>query len=252
MNRTLFALVAAATGLSAVPAQADTLLAQQDYDNPAYIAPGVGVVASDDIEETATAGAWNAAGWSGTYVANRSTGNPAGLSFATLSGLAPNSAVRIGSGVLGFLESWDSTDGGCCAPDYLDIFINGTLVASLTANNALGTVEDYSGATELFDGVESNFVQHFGGGDTLIDFSTASFANSFADANGNWTLAAQARGAGWQGGGDEGWGIDNWSIYGTIAQAGVPEPSTWAMMILGIGVIGGAMRRKASASLRLA
>ena len=30
----------------------------------------------------------------------------------------------------------------------------------------------------------------------------------------------------------------------SIVQAGVPEPSTWAMMILGLGLIGGAMRRR--------
>lgn len=30
----------------------------------------------------------------------------------------------------------------------------------------------------------------------------------------------------------------------SIVQAGVPEPSTWGMMILGLGLIGGAMRRR--------
>lgn len=33
-------------------------------------------------------------------------------------------------------------------------------------------------------------------------------------------------------------------IYTTSALAGVPEPATWGMMILGFGAIGGAMRRR--------
>jgi len=32
--------------------------------------------------------------------------------------------------------------------------------------------------------------------------------------------------------------------YDTLAAAGIPEPSTWAMMILGFGLIGGAVRRR--------
>lgn len=35
------------------------------------------------------------------------------------------------------------------------------------------------------------------------------------------------------------------SLYG-IAVAGVPEPATWAMLILGFGVVGGSLRRRAA------
>lgn len=241
-------------GLTASPALADDLLVSVDYDNPAFVAGGVSVVTDDvGFEEIASVGAWNAAGWAGQYYVNRTTGNPAGLSFATLSGLAPNSGVRIGSGVLGFLESWDSTNGsGGFTPDYLDIFLNGVLVASLTSDNASGSIETYSGATELFDGQEVNGTHFYS--DTLVDLSTATFANSFADASGNWTLGIQARGAGWQGSGDEGWGLDNWSIFGTVARGAVPEPATWGMMLLGFGMIGGAMRhrRKVAANVSFA
>ena len=38
----------------------------------------------------------------------------------------------------------------------------------------------------------------------------------------------------------------------TLAIAAVPEPATWAMMILGFGLIGGAMRNRKSATTRLA
>ncbi|RYG65642.1 PEP-CTERM sorting domain-containing protein, partial [bacterium] len=42
-----------------------------------------------------------------------------------------------------------------------------------------------------------------------------------------------------------GTGGSRWSTWvGVINAAGVPEPSTWAMLILGFGVIGGAVRRQ--------
>lgn len=241
MAKSFNALALAAGVILAAPAHAAVV-----YSNNFDAAPGVaaGVTAADNFSgtEAATAGAWNADGWSGIYSVNRTTGNPAGLTSLTLSGLQANSAVTIDSAIFGFLESWDSTDGGCCSPDYVDIFINGVLVASLTANNALGTVELYGGATELYDGVQVNANGYYS--DTLVDFSTAGFANSFADGAGNWTFGIQASGAGWQGGSDEAWGIDDIQILGTVAQGVVPEPSAWALIILGFGAAGAAMRRK--------
>ncbi|KQT34617.1 hypothetical protein ASG29_00090 [Sphingomonas sp. Leaf412] len=40
-------------------------------------------------------------------------------------------------------------------------------------------------------------------------------------------------------------GVDG-QYTGTLSLAGVPEPTTWALMILGMGAIGGAMRRRAA------
>lgn len=247
MRNWILSLMAVGAGLAAIPAQADVLLASQNYDDPIFVAPGVGAGGSPGDFNTATVGAWNAVGWAGVYFDNRATGNPAELSSLTLSGLAPNSAVRIGSGILGFLESWDSSDGGGgYGPDYLDIFINGSLVASLTTNTALGTVEDYAGAVELFEGVQANDLYGYYS-DVLIDLSTASFGTTLADGAGVWTLGIQARGAGWQGSTDEGWGVDNLSFYGTIApprNGAVPEPASWMMMIGGLGLAGAAIRRQ--------
>lgn len=238
----LFGVLAGIAGLSSNAANAAELVYDIDFETPTYTAPGVTSSIANFAIESATAGPWNAAGWSIVYGVNRTTGNPAGQTLITLSGLAANSAVSIGSGVLGFLESWDSYNGGCCNPDYLDVFINGALVATMTADNAFpGSIEDYDGATELFDGVQANANGYYS--DTLVDLSTAAFANSFADGSGTWTLGIRARGGGWQGGSDEGWGFDNLAIYGDVVRTGaVPEPATWAMMILGFGAIGGMMR----------
>jgi hypothetical protein len=47
--------------------------------------------------------------------------------------------------------------------------------------------------------------------------------------------------------------VQNASTFGSLLQAGaVPEPSTWAMMLVGVGVIGGALRRRGKAALAAA
>lgn len=44
---------------------------------------------------------------------------------------------------------------------------------------------------------------------------------------------------------DTGLAVDNFSITATLAPVAlVPEPSTWALLILGFGAVGGAMRRR--------
>lgn len=49
---------------------------------------------------------------------------------------------------------------------------------------------------------------------------------------------------------DESWGVDNLLITDDLTgvPGAVPEPSTWAMLILGFGVLGGALRRSRGAS----
>lgn len=50
---------------------------------------------------------------------------------------------------------------------------------------------------------------------------------------------------------DDGLGIDDFRLSASVAAA-VPEPATWAMMIGGFGVVGGALRRRRSADARKA
>lgn len=40
-------------------------------------------------------------------------------------------------------------------------------------------------------------------------------------------------------------------VTGLTASAGVPEPATWGLMILGFGAVGGAMRRRRSAAAKV-
>ncbi|WP_375290563.1 PEPxxWA-CTERM sorting domain-containing protein [Qipengyuania sp.] len=50
-----------------------------------------------------------------------------------------------------------------------------------------------------------------------------------------------------------GTGFHRWSTWVSVVDAGfVPEPSTWVMLILGFGMIGGAMRRQRAQTVRIA
>lgn len=47
-------------------------------------------------------------------------------------------------------------------------------------------------------------------------------------------------------GSDHGLAVDNFRLSATLAQtAAVPEPSTWALLVLGFGVVGASLRRRA-------
>jgi PEP-CTERM motif len=220
----------------ATPAQA-AFLASFSFDSSAVGAPGVtGGFSGVTGFETAAAGPWNAGGWSGNYIANRSFGNPASSTKLTLNNIPGHTAIDANF-VLGFLESWDSING-TVIPDFLDLLIDGNLVAQLTANNASGTVENFGGGTILAHYVQANGNGYFT--DTLVDMSTASFLN-FAHTASTLTLEIRASGFGWQGGSDEAWGIDNVALAYTPS---VPEPASWALMIAGFGLTGAAMRRR--------
>jgi hypothetical protein len=235
-------LLASALGLMAVPAQA-TIIYSNDFDGSETLAAGVTATIAGGSDGHATTGAWNANGWSGLFLSNRTLGNPAAQTTITLSGLLPNSAVVV-TGIIGLLDSWDSNSGSGFAPDYLDFYINGSLVASMTTNTALGPIEDLQGATKLFSNVNVDSDSTYYS-DVLADLSSAAFLTSAADGSGVFTLAIGASGGGWQGGTDEGWGLDSLSVEGTAAPlAAVPEPASWALMIAGFGLIGAGLRRR--------
>ena len=228
------AVVAALSGNASA-----AILYSNDFDGNLVVGTGVSVagLTNGALDPGNTFG-----DWTGSYFRNNSAGNPALMSTLTLSNLAPHTQVSA-SFILGFLESWDSRDGGCCSPDNLDFYIDDVKVASLTARNALGTIEDFGGGS-----VTAHFVQANGNffySDTLVDMSSAPFLN-FAHTGATLKLGIQASGAGWQGGDDEAWGIDKVAI--TYDGRPVPEPSTWGMMVVGALLAGATLRRRVAAN----
>lgn len=219
------------------PAHADTLTAYtNNFDDPVTVADGV----------TATLTGWDYAvdieansygAWDGKRLFN--FGSAGTASVFTLSNLPTHTGISA-SFILGFLGSWDSSNGSAgLAPDYLDIFIDGTQVAQLTYNNVSGTVKQIGGGTLLAEYDPSfagpNFPQ------TVVDMSTASFL-TFGHTASTFTLSIAASGAGFTGGSDEEWGLDGLRV--DLTGTAVPEPSTWALLIAGFGLAGASLRRR--------
>jgi len=238
--RTLLCGVAAAALATSANA---ALLYQNNFDGNEATGAGVSGFFSLFPTEAASAGAWNAAGWAGNYGAYRTGGNPSAFGGLNLSGLATHTTISAGF-ILGFLESWDSYDGGCCSPDNLEIWIDGVQAGTLTYNNALGTVKDTDGGTVLFEYVQANGNGYYS--DTLVDASTIPYL-TFAHTASTLDLEFRVTGAGWQAGTDEGFGLDNVVLtYDGVRDPGpgIPEPATWALMIGGFGMAGAMLRRR--------
>jgi hypothetical protein len=229
--------------LSATSAHAQEVY-RNNFDPGGYfLAPGVtdsfSGLTQGATESAVVDGPINATGWAGNYWANRTggtpTGTPSNVSVLELTNLPAHSSVTL-QFLLGFLESWDSSDGNP-SPDLLDITLNGSpLLTGLTANNGSGTVESYGGGSELFDGAQINALQSYS--DTLVGYNLV-----FPHNSSTLSIGFGANGTGWQGGSDEGFGLDAFKIS-LDGVSGVPEPSTWAMMLFGFAALGVTLRRR--------
>jgi hypothetical protein len=207
----------------ASPASAASLLYSNDFDALPTLAPGVtaGGFTNGGLEAANTFGSWT-----GNYFANRSMGDPAVASVLTLSNLPAHSAVNI-SFILGFLESWDSSNPSPWSPDYLKIEVDGsTILDLLTISGAV----NYGGGTILADYVQANAQIYFS--DTLIDMAPSSALLSIPHSANSLSLSINAYGAGWQGGTDEAWGLDALTI--TYVPADSPNPVPGPLPLLGL------------------
>ena len=216
------------------------LIYSNDFDGNEVTGLGI-TVTPTNVSQTGTAlvGSWNAAGWAGTFLKNSSV-SPITTTQYVFSGIGAHSTISLG-GVLGLLDSWDSTNGSP-APDYLEVLIDGSVVAALTTNNASGSNIDLQGGTQLAYGEQvDSFIFY---DDTLVDFTSSGWA-TFAHSSSTLTVGFRAAGSGWQGDTDEAWGLDNFSVTaGRSTTGAVPEPASWAMMIGGLGLVGVTMRRR--------
>jgi hypothetical protein len=231
--------------LAATPAGAQVVYTN-NFDGGVTLGGGVGVIITNGAGTgTATSGTWNANGWKDNFLINASV-NPITTTEFAFSGLGAHTSISL-AGVVGMLDSWDSTNGSP-APDLLQVLVNGNVVATFTAANASGSITDAQGGTIIGQNVQGD--SHLFYNDTLVDFTGSAWA-TFAHTGSTLTIGFRAAGAGWQGGDDESWGLDNFRVTATNATTGgVPEPATWAMMLVGFGAVGGALRSRRKATVR--
>lgn len=154
-----------------------------------------------------------------------------------------------GSGSLLFtIDGYSTLDGLNFWEDDFTLTVNGTNVLQLSYDlggggsnaiftNTLGaTVSDRYWASDHWAINVS-----IGALPLLAGINSLSFA--YASPSGD-SLGGAGNHAGAQGLGDEGWGLSNIRLSGPGA---VPEPASWALMIGGMGLVGGALRRRRTA-----
>jgi hypothetical protein len=221
--------------LGALPANADTVYSN-DFSANANGFTGGSIETSPSSEQ---------------YLANfqRSTAT------LTISGLAANSTVSLAF-TLDVIASMDGKGPQGGGPDFFNIGINGNPVFSETfANYGGGNTQSYGGPLSA-PGTGAAGKNTLGWGDLcgcgpLWNDSIYNISGLTGTADGSGVATIVFNDASNESYSNEHYGIDDVVVTGTTFTAGVPEPSTWAMMILGfcgLGFMG--YRRKNKLAMR--
>ena len=153
--------------------------------------------------------------------------SPDSLSVSFLAGAGAGSAAFRVNG-------YSSLDGAGYYQDDFTLSLNGTAI--FTGTWDLGGGGGNSVLLAPIGATAASYVNgYFQGGyaDIFVPLNLVAGQNTL-------TFSYASTGyAGPQGLGDEGWGLQDVSVSGVSA---VPEPATWAMMIMGFGVVGSTLR----------
>lgn len=84
----------------------------------------------------------------------------------------------------------------------------------------------------FFNGIDALLTSSSGSIETINTTGTFNFGSGFSNIS-FFTISSQ------EGGSDNSFVLDNITIAGAV-----PEPATWAMMLIGFGAVGAAMRRR--------
>jgi hypothetical protein len=143
-----------------------------------------------------------------------------------------NAAASVGSIDFNLL-GYRSLDGVNCCTDTLTVDLNGNMLLQMSYNlGGGGSNVVYFGSPTITNYVFNGL---FAGGSVDVGLAGVNFLS------GSNTLTFTYSG-GAQGTGDEAWGLG--SVVADAAVGGVPEPSSWAMLITGFGLVGFAARRR--------
>ena len=229
------AAAAALACAGSATAQVTTMFAD-NFDGATTTASGVTVARTGGGAVYSAAGTFGTA--SNNFFENRSV-SPIVATLWTLSNLPSHDSVTLDFDAL-FVNTWDSSNGSnsqlVISPDYYDVYLDDVRVLRMTARIASGTIDDFGGGALQYVGVIPG---------TIVAYVASPTPITIAHSASTFALRVEASGAGWQGGGDESWGLDNLNISANLTpQGGVPEPSAWALMILGFGAAGAVLRRR--------
>lgn len=143
-------------------------------------------------------------------------------------------SVGSGSGTLSFdLLGFRTIDGQNCCTDTFSLRINGALVFQGVFSLGGGGSETWTAGPGISVSGSGNTRQ------ISLGFNATTGANTFAFDYGAL-----------QGFNDEAWGLDNVSFTAQVSDptGAIPEPGTWALMILGFGGAGAVLRRQRQAT----
>ena len=221
MGRTLLVATAATMGLFAVPAAGANLIANGSFESP--------VVASQFVNHTVGSSGltdWTIVGPAGqalSQVRSDFSGNPPfvfpaqdGNQWIDLTGFNNNAPV-------GVAQTVTTTPGSAYSISFWVGNVSGgvfgtssTVLVELSQGGGGSCTNSTPGTTLAWQSCSVQFTA--AGASTTITFRNGDATND----NSN--------------------GLDNISV--DLAQAVVPEPATWAMLITGFGLLGGILRRR--------
>lgn len=235
--------IATLLGLAALSAQSHAVVVfSSDFESglPASISPGAAALTG--VQDFAGLGpAGNQFG--GSFLRSP-TGNVVTL---TLTGLPTHDALSVGF----LFAAIDSLDGTGTFPsgDFFRIDIDGVNRFRESFANALDSqVQSYVAPA----GGELARKQDLGFGgpgsfyrDSAYDFNVDGRFQNFAHTSSSVTIAFSIEGEGIQPLSDESWAFDNLTVTAFTTTPPIPEPSTYALMLAGLGAVALARRRKA-------
>jgi len=183
----------------------------------------------------ALAAACLAAGANASTVFSNDYGN---VDMSTPNAVTASFGAGPGAGSVAFhLDGFNSLDGDNSYIDVFTLSVNGNAVFSGTWDLGGG------GADEIFTAPTGYTLTKNGTSslDITVPVSLASGSNTVTFAYDSPTTWAGSGRAGPQGIGDEGWGLGQVTVTATT----VPEPASVALLLGGLGIVGGIARRRA-------